>query len=101
MAEIQKVAKKDPALAAAGAVEFLGKLSPALGQVDSSSGAIGTAVNHAIETCATIIAEAPVTPPADGLVRSIRVRGPNSRRSWVRSDPYRPVGCGCSSLRTI
>jgi len=56
-AEIQKVAKKDPALAAAGAVLFLEKVSPALEQVDSSSGAIGTAVNHAIETCATIIAE--------------------------------------------
>ena len=60
MAEIQKVAKKDPALAAAGAVLFLEKVSPALEQVDSSSGAIGTAVNHAIETCARIIAEAPV-----------------------------------------
>lgn len=55
-AEIQKVARKDPALAAAGAVLFLEKVSPALEQVDSSSGAIGTAVNHAIEICATIIA---------------------------------------------
>ncbi|GIK86954.1 MAG: hypothetical protein BroJett026_24350 [Betaproteobacteria bacterium] len=59
-AEIQKVARKDPALAAAGAVLFLEKVSPALEQVDSSSGAIGTAVNHAIETCARIISEAPV-----------------------------------------
>lgn len=59
-AEIQKLAKKDPALAAAGAVLFLEKVSPALEQVDSSSGAIGTAVNHAIETCARIIAAAPV-----------------------------------------
>ena len=59
-AEIQKVARKDPALAAAGAVVFVEKVSRALEQVDSSSGAIGTAVNHAIETCATIIAAAPV-----------------------------------------
>lgn len=58
--EIQKVAKKDPALGAAGAVLLLEKVSPALEHVDSSSGAIGTAVNHAIETCAKIIAEAPV-----------------------------------------
>lgn len=58
--EIQRVARKDPALAAAGAVLFLEKVSPALEQVDSSSGAIGIAVNHAIETCARIIAEAPV-----------------------------------------
>jgi tetratricopeptide (TPR) repeat protein len=59
-AEIQKTAKKNPALAAAGAVLFLQKVSPALEQVDSSSGAIGTAVNHAIEVCAKIIAAAPV-----------------------------------------
>ncbi len=59
-AEIQKAAKKDPALAGAGAVLFLEKVSPALEQVDSSSGAIGTAVNHAIEACASIVAEAQV-----------------------------------------
>lgn len=58
VAEIQKVAKKDPTLAAAGAVLFLERVSPALEQVDSSSGAIGTAVNHAIEICARVIAEA-------------------------------------------
>ena len=51
-AEVRKVATKDPALAAAGAVLFLEKISPALEQVDSSSDAIGTAVNksHAILT---------------------------------------------------
>jgi hypothetical protein len=43
VAEIWKVANKAPALAAAGAVQFLEKVSPALAQVDSSSGAIGTA----------------------------------------------------------
>lgn len=58
VAEIRKVAKKDPALAAAGAVLFIEKVSPALEEVDGSSGAIGTAVNHAIEACATIIAAA-------------------------------------------
>jgi len=56
VAEINKVARKDPALGAEGAVLFLEKVSPALEQVDSSSGAIGTAVNHAIETLALIIA---------------------------------------------
>jgi hypothetical protein len=59
-AEIRKVAKKDLALAAAGAALFLEKVSLVLEQVDSFSGAIGTAVNHAIEACARIIAEAPV-----------------------------------------
>ena len=59
-AEIRNLARKDPALAAAGAVLFLEKVSPALEHVDGSCGAIGTAVNHAVEICAKIIAEAPV-----------------------------------------
>lgn len=60
LAEIKQVARKDPALAAEGAVLLLEKLAPALEQVDSSSGAIGTAVNRAIETLVPIIAKAPV-----------------------------------------
>ncbi len=38
---------------------FLEKVSPALEQVDSSSGAIGTAVNNAIDALTAIIAKAP------------------------------------------
>ncbi len=59
VSEIRKVARRDRVLAAEGAVEFLVKLSPALEQVDSSSGAIGTAVNKAIEALVPIIAGAP------------------------------------------
>jgi hypothetical protein len=47
VSEIKKAARKDPVMGAEGAVLFLEKLSPALEQVDSSSGAIGTAVNNA------------------------------------------------------
>ena len=43
-----KVAKKDALLAAEGAVMFLERLSPALEQVDNSSGSIGAAVSNAI-----------------------------------------------------
>jgi hypothetical protein len=60
MAEIKKVTRKEPVLAAEGAVTFLVKLSPALVQVDSSSGAISSAVNRAIEAMVPIIAKAPV-----------------------------------------
>jgi len=59
VAEIGKVAHKDQILGAAGAVLFLEKLSPALERVDSSSGAIGTAVNNAIEKLTPTIAKAP------------------------------------------
>ena len=47
-------------LAAEGAVLFFEKLSPALEQVDSSSGAIGAAVNSAIAELVPVIAGAPV-----------------------------------------
>ena len=57
--EIKQVARRDPMLAADGAVLFLEKVSPALANVDSSSGAIGTAVNRAIDTLVEIIASAP------------------------------------------
>ena len=43
MKEIKGVARRDPIHAADGAVVFLERVSPALEQVDSSSGAIGTA----------------------------------------------------------
>ncbi|MBN1425736.1 hypothetical protein JXA88_14380 [Candidatus Fermentibacteria bacterium] len=59
VSEIRKVSRTDTLLAAEGAVLFLEKVSPALEQVDSSSGAIGTAVNHAIDVLVKIVAEAP------------------------------------------
>ena len=59
VAEIKKVAKSDPVIAADGAILFLEHLSPALAHVDSSSGAMGTAVNRAIEELVPIIAGAP------------------------------------------
>ena len=59
VSEIKKEARKDPLLAAEGAVLFLEKVSPAIEQVDSSSGAIGTAVNNAIAALVEIIAAAP------------------------------------------
>lgn len=63
VSEIKKIAKSDPLLAAEGAVIFLEKISPALEQVDSSSGAIGTAVNNAIISLVPIIQKAPIKAP--------------------------------------
>ncbi len=48
-------------MAAEGAVLFLEKLAPAIEQVDSSSGGIGSAVNRAIETLVPIITKADVS----------------------------------------
>lgn len=57
--EIRNAAAKDPLLGAEGTVLFLEKVSPALEQVDSSSGAIGAAVNQAIEDLVPLIVAAP------------------------------------------
>ena len=65
VSEIKKAARKDPILGGEGGVIFLEKISPAIEHVDSSSGAIGTAVNNAIHALAPIIAKA----PADGKLR--------------------------------
>ena len=59
--EIKRAARTDPLLAADGAVLLLEKLSPALEQVDSSSGALGSAVNRAIDVLVPIIAAPDVT----------------------------------------
>jgi hypothetical protein len=71
--EIRKVARKDPALAGEGAVRFLERVSGALEHVDSSSGAIGGAVNDAVEELVTIIASAPV---------NVKVRDSWMERLW-------------------
>lgn len=63
--EIKRVAKKDPVLAAEGAISFLERVSPALEYVDSSSGSIGVAVNNAIAELVLIITNA----PADSKMR--------------------------------
>jgi hypothetical protein len=61
LTEIKAVAKKEPLLGGEGAVLFLEKLAPAIEQVDSSSGRIGSAVNRAIEAIVPIIAKAAVS----------------------------------------
>lgn len=58
--EIRAVARHDPTTAAEGAVLLLEKLSPALCQVDSSSGALSGAVHAAVHELAPLIAAAPV-----------------------------------------
>ena len=65
VAEIKRVARKDPVLAAEGAITLLERVSPALEHVDSSSGSIGTAVNNSITELLPIIASA----PADATLR--------------------------------
>lgn len=59
VSEIKKVAKKEPVLGAEGAVRLMGKIWPALEHVDSSSGALGSAVNKALDALIPIVVNAP------------------------------------------
>jgi hypothetical protein len=56
------VARHDQLLAAEGAVLLIERISPALENVDSSSGAIGSTVKHAIDALVEIVASAPADP---------------------------------------
>ncbi len=66
VSEIKKVAKKDPVLGAEGAVRLMEKLWPALEHIDSSSGALGSAVYNALDALIPVIVRA----PADEKTRS-------------------------------
>ncbi|MES9874573.1 MAG: hypothetical protein ABW146_15820, partial [Candidatus Sedimenticola sp. 6PFRAG7] len=66
VSEIKKVAKKDPVLGAEGAVRLMEKIWPALQHVDSSSGALRSAVNKALDALIPIVVKA----PADENIRS-------------------------------
>ena len=59
VSEIRKVARKDPLLGAEGAIKLMEKLWPALQHVDSSSGALGTAVYNAMGVLVDVVVEAP------------------------------------------
>lgn len=65
VSEIKKVAKKQPDLAADGAVRLIEKLWPALEHVDSSSGALGSAVNETLDQLLPVI----INAPADAKTR--------------------------------
>jgi hypothetical protein len=59
VSEIKKVAKKEPVVGADGAVRLMEKLWPALEYVDSSSGALGSAVNKTLDDLIPLIIKAP------------------------------------------
>ena len=61
LTEIRAVARHDTASAAEGAVLLLEKLSPALCQIDSSSGALGNATYATVQELAPLISQAPVS----------------------------------------
>ena len=65
VSEIRAVARRDPVVAAEGAVSLMERLWPAFEQIDTSSGALGGAVNWTLREMIPVIAGA----PADGNTR--------------------------------
>jgi hypothetical protein len=97
--EIKRAARRDPVLGAEGAVLLLERISPALENVDSSSGAIGTAVNKALDALLPLIAE---------VVADVELReggstgcGPRSRPTRSRTSTHCPTtGVICAVPRS-
>lgn len=83
VSEIKNVARRDPVLGGEGAVLFLEVVSPALENVDGSSGALGTAVNNAVAELVPVLVDAPV----DDVTREAWV-GRLWRAFWDDEIPY-------------
>ncbi len=58
VSEIKKVAKTDSALAGEGVIALIVRLYPAVMDIDSSSGALGTAINNTIDALIPILIRA-------------------------------------------
>ena len=102
LSEIKLVAKKEPELAAAGAVLFLEKISPAIEQVDSSSGAIGSMVNRAIDTLVPMIAKAPIVPSVrQKWLQGLRQAIQNGNVPWVTSPGWGDSGYPLPKVRFL
>jgi len=66
VSEIRKVARKDPLTGTEGAIKLMEKLWPALQHVDSSSGALGTAVYNAMGVLVDVVVEVPADAKTRG-----------------------------------
>lgn len=65
LSEIRAVARKEPVTAAEGAIVLMEKLWPALANVDTSSGMLGSATNKAVHELVDLV----VAAPADEALR--------------------------------
>jgi len=62
VAEIKAINRTDPIAAGDGAVALMERLWPAFQEIDTSSGALGTAVNAALADIIPVLIAAPATP---------------------------------------
>jgi hypothetical protein len=103
VSEIRQVARIEPILAAEGAVALLERISPALENVDSSSGTIGTAVNNTIAELVPILVAAPVDDSirAAWLERLFEAHGADQIPYIERLADYWGELCGSIGIASI
>jgi hypothetical protein len=86
-AEIRSVRRSDPVMAAEGVVALAERIWPAFEHIDTSSGALGTAVHRTQETLLPVLIEA-----SAGAVRRALARVPRLleaiRATWVFGHLY-------------
>ncbi|MEE3504130.1 hypothetical protein [Acidiphilium acidophilum] len=66
VAEIRSIAKTDPLLAGEGVILLAERIWPSLQSIDSSSGALGSAVSRTLDDLIPILIAAPATPTVRG-----------------------------------
>ena len=71
VSEIKKANRKDSVLGAQGSIRFMEKLWPALQHVNSSSGALGTAVYNAMDVLVDVVIKAPADEKTRGNIVKI------------------------------
>ena len=103
VAEIKKIARQDFLLGAEGAVLFLERVSPALDQVDGSSGAIGNAVRHAVEALVPIIEAAPATyATRNAWLERLWEATEQDGRPWIEAlDPHWGELCAAPEIASM
>ena len=91
VAEIKKVARVDPVTAADGVLSLMGRIWPAFEHIDTSSGALGGAVNWTQGELLPIVIDAPGGPKdprqvaGSALVQAVQEDGVDYL--WMVEDP--------------
>ncbi len=101
--EVRKVARRDPLLAAEGAVMFIEKVSPAIEHVDGSSGSMGTTVRNAISSLVEILVAAPADPKVrEAWLERLFHAHAEDKMPWIESltDDWGRL-CGTPSLASL
>lgn len=97
-AEIRSMNRADPVLAAEGVVALAERIWPAFAHIDTSSGALGTAVNRTLEALTPVLIDAPADE-AHGRYGWTGYAGPFRTTGWITSLRSRIASARLPSIR--